>query len=99
MLARLTTRFLLSMAAGAFGPRAHAGTITAIAPPCAAVGARVTIIGTGFDAGGLSITVGGGTLAKGKRLAEPNRVMSSRSRAFGFTLVADRWEVRLGFCI
>ena len=49
------------MAAGAFGPRAHAGTITAIAPPCAAVGARVTIIGTGFDAGGLSITVGGGT--------------------------------------
>jgi hypothetical protein len=87
MFARLTTRFLLSMAAGAFGPRAHAGTITAIAPPCAAVGAQVTIFGRRQG------------LAKGKRLAEPNRAMSSRSTASGFTLVADLWEVRLGFCL
>jgi hypothetical protein len=51
--------WLLCLAVSATLPAAKAGTITAIAPSCAAVGAPVTIIGSGFDAGGLSIAVGG----------------------------------------
>ena len=37
----------------------EAGTINAVAPSCASVGAQATIIGSGFDSGTLGIAVGG----------------------------------------
>jgi hypothetical protein len=61
----MKNRCWLILSVSAILPAAKAATITAIAPSCAAVGAQVTMIGTGFDAGGLTITVGGVPAAVG----------------------------------